>query len=322
MIRNPLKIPLEAMVCIVTFCLTYFKCDDVTEPEVPQQKNVRSELGRNVNNKQRDSTSDNNFSHNNNADSTDIDEPSYPNVPLNSTDDSLRYSNTYNHLPPRPQPGNGHYSPRNVPPRHSIHGRDSQEYQRDNRYGNNERFSQNDEYYYRQSNSNYGVYNNNINQRNQQPQYQQQYEQQRYQQQYEQQGYQQQQYQERYQQPYLHQHPRTHQEASQQEYYDDNDMSFVSESRLLPVNPWSSSDMLSKLIPLGSSVESNTRSNRSIQDLKQPQKNYGGKNELEQSLASDSLLVYLGNRTPLVESTVDKNIYPSSSSQKVTVHLT
>jgi hypothetical protein len=80
--------------------------------------------------------------------------------------------------------------------------------------------------------------------------------------------------------------------------------------------------MLSKLIPLGSSVESNTRSNRSIQDLKQPQKNYGGKNELEQSLASDSLLVYLGNRTPLVESTVDKNIYASSSSQKVTVHLT
>ena len=71
---------------------------------------------------------------------------------------------------------------------------------------------------------------------------------------------------------------------------DDNDLSFVSESRLLPANPWSSSDMLSNLIPLGSKMESQRAANKN-------------RSELEQSLASNSLLLYLGNRTPLVEPT-------------------
>ena len=48
--------------------------------------------------------------------------------------------------------------------------------------------------------------------------------------------------------------------------------------------------MLSNLIPLGSKMESQRAANKN-------------RSELEQSLASNSLLLYLGNRTPLVEPT-------------------
>jgi len=65
----------------------------------------------------------------------------------------------------------------------------------------------------------------------------------------------------------------------------DYDESIVSESRLLPSNPWSSSDMLSSLVPLGASA--NTKPSRSVQRM-----------DMEKSLASNSLLMYLGQRTP------------------------
>ena len=66
---------------------------------------------------------------------------------------------------------------------------------------------------------------------------------------------------------------------------DSSNMSIVSESRLLPANPWSSSDMLSSLVPLGASAHA--KASRGVQ-----------RPDMEKSLASNSLLMYLGHRTP------------------------
>jgi len=66
---------------------------------------------------------------------------------------------------------------------------------------------------------------------------------------------------------------------------DNNNVSIVSESRLLPANPWSSSDILSSLVPLGASAHA--KASRSVTRL-----------DMEKSLASNSLLMYLGHRTP------------------------
>lgn len=62
------------------------------------------------------------------------------------------------------------------------------------------------------------------------------------------------------------------------------DLSIASESRLLPANPWSSSDILSSLVPVGITARNaHTQQNAS---------------DLERSLASNSMLMYLGQRTP------------------------
>ena len=93
-------------------------------------------------------------------------------------------------------------------------------------------------------------------------------------------------------QPAPHRQGQVYQSA---ELEDTNDLSFVSESRLLPANPWSSSDMLSNLIPLGSNADNKRRL------AAKP-----SRSEMEQSLASNSLLLYLGNRTPPTESMADR----------------
>lgn len=88
----------------------------------------------------------------------------------------------------------------------------------------------------------------------------------------------------------------------------DGDFSFVSESRFVPANPWRASDIISAMIPLQSVPEYGKQMNAAqypavdaSYDRGPPPASKKPKNDLEQSLASDSLLMYLGRRTPMTE---------------------
>lgn len=225
----------------------------------------------------------------------------YPDAPHASTNDSLSYSNTYVNYPPKP---NYHPNHASAPyhDRQNNHGYNHGSQNNDPRYDPSaggypsyqNRSRPNNHMYPVQDNSGYSDFdtsqisdrsvNNYLpsNYHNGNPQSGQHYVQQRPR------NYQ--------QQPPAHHH-RPGQGYAPAEYADadDKDLSFVSESRLLPANPWSSSDMLSNLIPLGSKFESQRATNKN-------------RSELEQSLTSNSLLLYLGNRTPLVEPTRDNTI--------------
>lgn len=230
----------------------------------------------------------------------------YPDAPHASTNDSLSYSNAYANYPPKPNyhPSHAsapyherqnHYGYNGGPqydPRHDPAAGGYPPYQNRNRPNNH--------MYPGQDNSGYSDFDssqisdrsaNNYppsNYHNGNPQSGQHFAQQRSR------NYQQ-------QQPPPHNH-RSGASYAPSDYadVDDKDLSFVSESRLLPSNPWSSSDMLSNLIPLGSKLESQRAANKN-------------RSELEQSLASNSLLLYLGNRTPLVEPTGDNTISAGNS---------
>ena len=91
------------------------------------------------------------------------------------------------------------------------------------------------------------------------------------------------------QQHYNQQHPQSgympsYHNVSHEYHQNKEDVSIVSESRLLPNNPWSSSDILSSLVPVGA-----TARNAHMQQTS---------SDLERSLASNSMLMYLGQRTP------------------------
>jgi hypothetical protein len=79
-------------------------------------------------------------------------------------------------------------------------------------------------------------------------------------------------------------------------YPDQNpDVSLVSESRLIPNNPWSSSDILSSLVPIGARAAQAANAAAESQA-----RQYAGhaRGDLEKSLASESEFIYLGRRTP------------------------
>jgi hypothetical protein len=79
-------------------------------------------------------------------------------------------------------------------------------------------------------------------------------------------------------------------------YPDQNpDVSLVSESRLIPNNPWSSSDILSSLVPIGARAAQAANAAAESQA-----RQYAGRapSDLEKSLASESEFIYLGRRTP------------------------
>lgn len=85
-------------------------------------------------------------------------------------------------------------------------------------------------------------------------------------------------------------------------FYADNDLSLVAESRLLPANPFSSSDMLASLVPIGATAHANAAA----------QKRNNNRADLEKSMASDSTMVFLGQRTPLLEVTKHRFAAPLS----------
>jgi hypothetical protein len=74
------------------------------------------------------------------------------------------------------------------------------------------------------------------------------------------------------------------------------DQSLHAESRLLPVNPWSSSDILSSLAPIGAKATAAAQAHAEEQ-LRRVGRTQA-QNDMEKSMASESTLVYLGSRTP------------------------
>lgn len=98
-------------------------------------------------------------------------------------------------------------------------------------------------------------------------------------------------------------------EGSQYEEEDTHEVSFVSESRFLPNNDWSSHEILKSLVPLrsmtgggvtASNTAQRTHHGPSTAPTDHTMNHSGGRGEsvVEQSLASESLLMYLGQRTP------------------------
>lgn len=77
---------------------------------------------------------------------------------------------------------------------------------------------------------------------------------------------------------------------------DQNDISLVSDSRLIPTNPWSSSDILSSLVPIG--ARASAAANAAAESQHRQYGGFNSSNDLEKSMASESTLVYLGRRTP------------------------
>ena len=75
------------------------------------------------------------------------------------------------------------------------------------------------------------------------------------------------------------------------------DVSFVSESRLVSANPWDSVGLMSSLAPAG--VHKDNMGSAVSQDVTSNRKKFTANDELEESLASDSLLMFIGDRTPL-----------------------
>lgn len=99
-------------------------------------------------------------------------------------------------------------------------------------------------------------------------------------------------------------------------------LSFVSESRLVPNNPWSSSDLLSNLVPLGNSANNHEgalgRKPVATHRQQQPHHSVLGGEDLERSLASNSLLTYVGSRTPM--GTFFDHDHSMQSQKKVSKH--
>lgn len=82
-------------------------------------------------------------------------------------------------------------------------------------------------------------------------------------------------------------------------YPNEVEKSIVSDSRLIPANIWSSSDMLSSLVPVGASATAARVAAGASVHARDRQEV-----DLERSIASDSALVYLGSRTPALASEV------------------
>jgi hypothetical protein len=76
----------------------------------------------------------------------------------------------------------------------------------------------------------------------------------------------------------------------------DPEQSLHCESRLIPTNVWSSSDILSSLVPIGSKAAAAANANAEAQARRYGE--YRDNNDLEKSMASESTLLYLGRRTP------------------------